>query len=107
MKNFIINNVNILDECGLFNKEMYDILSDWYGYILIAIPILVIVLCMTDIAKAVMAQDEKAVKEAQSRALKRLIIGVIIFFIPILVNVLIGYVSGLPLGDTCGIEEVR
>lgn len=105
--NFIIKNANILDECGIFTKDMYNLLSDWYGYILIAVPCLVFVLCIVDLAKAVTAQDENAIKKAQSDAIKRVIIGVVIFFIPICVNIALGLVTGLPLGDTCDIEEVR
>lgn len=104
---FLIENINVLDNCGVFNPEMYSLLSDWYGYILIAVPALVLILCTVDIAKAVIAQDDKQVKDAQSKAIKRVIIGVVIFFIPIILNLLLGWVTGVPLGDTCNIEEVN
>ncbi len=107
MVQYIIKNINILAECGIFNPSMYNLLSDWYQWILISVPIIVVVLCTVDIAKAVIAQDDKEIKKAQASVLKRLIIGVIIFFIPIILNLLLGYITDVPLGDTCGIEEAN
>lgn len=52
------------------------------------IPILLILLITVDVLKALIANDEKAVKAATSKALKRVLYGVIIFFIPILVKLI-------------------
>lgn len=105
MIDFVVNNVNILADCGLFNGPMYAVLSDIYIAILYAIPCLVFALCLVDIVKAVTAQDEQIMKKAQMTCIKRIIIGVVIFFVPILLNIILGYVTDYPLGDTCGIEE--
>ena len=58
------------------------------GYIRIIVPILVIVLGILDLAKAVIASKEDEMKKAQSTFIKRVFIGVVVFFIPLLVNLI-------------------
>lgn len=102
MKNFIINNINILNDCSILGTEFNNILQEIFTIIKIAVPILVIVLCSVDIARAVIAQDDKAVKEALSSSIKRIIIGVVVFFVPTLINVLLDFAGNI--SGTCGIE---
>lgn len=102
MRNFIINNINILDDCSILGTEFNNILQEIFTIIKIAVPILVIVLCSVDIARAVIAQDDKAVKEALSSSIKRIIIGVVVFFVPTLINVLLEFAGNI--SGTCGIE---
>lgn len=52
----------------------------------IAIPILLIVFGMIDLGKAVIASKEDAIQKATESLIKRLIAGVVIFFIPFLVG---------------------
>lgn len=52
----------------------------------VGIGIVVLILVIIDIAKAVVAGDEKEVKAAQKAALRRVIYGVAIFFVVVLVN---------------------
>ena len=52
----------------------------------VAIGIILVVLIIIDIAKAIVAGDEKEVKAAQKAAIRRLIYGVAIFFVVIIVN---------------------
>lgn len=54
----------------------------------IVVPIILIVLGMLDMAKAVMANEEKEMKEAQKKLIKRLIYAVVIFFVVALVQFL-------------------
>lgn len=56
----------------------------------IAIPIILIVLGMLDLAKAVMANEEKEMKEAQKRLIKRIIYAVVVFFVVALVQFVFG-----------------
>lgn len=53
----------------------------------IVIPIIIVVLGMIDLGKAVMAGEEKVVKEAQKSFIKRLIYGVAVFFVFTVVEV--------------------
>ena len=65
--------------------------------ILILVPIAVVVLCTIDMARAVMEQNDKEMKVATTKAVKRIIIGVAIMFIPLLINTVLkiaGFASG-------------
>ena len=99
---FLMNNFYLLaSDCNILGDSFHSLLQDIFVMIKIAVPCLVFVLCIVDFSKAVIAQDEKTMKEAQNHAIKRIIIGVVIFFIPTLINILLdlaGNISG-----TCNI----
>ena len=59
----------------------------------IGIPIVLIVYGTIDLGKAVIASDEKEVKAAQSRLIKRFIYAALVFFVTTLVTVLMNIVS--------------
>ena len=59
----------------------------------IVIPILLIVFGMIDLGKAVIASKEDAIEKATSSLIKRLIAGVVIFFIPFLVGAIFNLVN--------------
>ena len=90
MLDFVINNIQILAQCGLFSAKEFELVSRIYKAFLFSTPAIVLALCTVDIAKAVMAQDDNAMKKAQGRALKRLIAGVVVFFIPVILNLILG-----------------
>ena len=52
----------------------------------IVIPLLLIIFGMIDLGKAVISSEEKAIKEATSSIIRRLIAAVVIFFIPTIVG---------------------
>ena len=56
----------------------------------IAIPVIIILLGTLDLGKAVMAGEDKKIKEAQKTFIRRLIYGVAIFFIFTIVKVIFG-----------------
>ena len=67
----------------------------------IVIPILIVLLGTIDLGKAVLAGEEKTVKEAQKSFIKRLIYGVAIFFIFTIVEVIFGLLGvNTDKGDT-------
>jgi len=57
------------------------------GYVRVIVPILVIVFGLFDLGKAVVASKEDEMKKAQSTFIKRVIIGVVVFFVPTVVNI--------------------
>jgi len=57
------------------------------------IPILLIIMGSIDLGKAVMASDDKEIKGATSKLIKRAIAAVAVFFIPLVVNLLINMVA--------------
>lgn len=59
----------------------------------IAVPVGLILFGTIDMAKAVIAGDEKKMKEAQKPFIKRIISAVIVFLIPYIVQVVIGLVT--------------
>ena len=59
----------------------------------IAVPIGLIVMGTIDMAKAVIAGDEKKMKEAQKPFIKRIIAEIIVFLIPIIVNMVLSFVT--------------
>lgn len=60
------------------------------GYVRIIVPILIILLGTLDFAKAVLAGKEDNMRKAQSTFIKRVIAGVVVFFIPTLVDIIMG-----------------
>lgn len=68
----------------------------------IAVPIGLILFGTIDMAKAVIAGDEKKMKEAQKPFVKRIISAIIVFLIPFIVNLVINFVvSGASDWSTC------
>lgn len=59
----------------------------------IVIPIIIVLLAIMDLGKAVIAGEEKEIKEAQKMLIKRLIYGVAIFFVVTIVQVVFNLVS--------------
>ena len=68
------------------------------GFLLFAakilVPLIIIILGSIDFAKAVINTGDKASKEAVTMLVKRLIIGVIIFLLPTILDVLLGFIDG-------------
>lgn len=68
------------------------------GYVLyvfkIVIPLLLIIFGMLDLGKAVVASDDKEIKNATTKLAKRAVAAVVIFFLPMLIGVILGLVSG-------------
>ena len=69
------------------------------GYIIVIIkilvPIILIILGSIDLGKASISQDEKALKDAVTKFCKRILIGLIIFFIPTILDFFLSLVSGV------------
>ena len=91
---------NAIDSCDLGNAQATSSLVSILYYvrivlniIQIAVPIALILFGTIDMAKAVMAGDEKKMKEAQKPFVKRIISAVIVFLIPYIVTVVIGIVT--------------
>lgn len=59
----------------------------------IIVPIALILWGTIDIGKAVIAGDEKKMKEAQKPFIKRVIAAVLVFLVPFIVSLVMGYVG--------------
>lgn len=93
---------------GLLGQDLLDLINDILRYVQIGAPILLIVLGMVDFAQAVLTDDKDALKKATSKFIRRAIVCVAIFFVPIVLNLLLNMAesAGLNLVDDplCGIR---
>ena len=83
---FTFDIVYATDCDGLLTQDAYDFIMEILGYIRIGVPILLIVLCSTDLVSVVTSQDDKAVKVATSRIVKRFIAAAAFFLVPFLIS---------------------
>lgn len=92
----------IADSCGGL-EPLVRVLVALIKIVMIIIPIGLILYGTIDLGKAVIASEEKEVKAAQSRLIKRFIYAALIFFVPMLVGVVMDIVSAggedVELGD--------
>ena len=74
------------DNCDVLGTEFISILNDAWEIIMVVVPIILVVMIILDMIKAITAGDDKEVKEAQKKAITRIIIGVCIYFLPMIVK---------------------
>lgn len=90
-----MNLVNVLANCN--GWEIDDILpavtSTLVNIIKIGVPLALVFLGMLDLGKAVMANDEKVMKEAQSRLIKRFVYAIIIFILVAIVQLIFNMIG--------------
>lgn len=94
--------IGAIDSCGGLLPIVRVIRKGVFPLVQVFIPIILIVLGTIDLGKAVIASDDKEVKAAQGRLIKRFIYAALIFFVTTLVTVLMDLVSkgGEDAGDT-------
>ena len=87
--------LNILD--ALHFCQNTATIWQFIGWILfvfkVVVPILLILFGMIDLGKAVVSNDEKAIKSATSSLIKRAIAAVVLFFLPTLVSAIFTIVA--------------
>ena len=96
--------IGALDACGGL-LPMVRVVVQLIKIFMIVIPIALIIYGTIDLGKAVIASDEKEVKAAQSRLIKRFIYAALIFFVPMLVGVVMNIISVGGEGDTASWEN--
>ena len=57
-------------------------------YVRVIVPMLIIVLGVIDLSKAVISSKEDEMRKAQATFIKRILLGIVIFFVPLIVNVI-------------------
>lgn len=87
------NLVPMLDACGGL-LPLIKVIVSVIKLVMILIPLALITYGVIDLGKAVIASDEKEVKAAQSRLIKRFIYAALVFFVPLLVGVFMNLVGG-------------
>lgn len=76
--------------CEIFGEKTWGYVKNIYTIIKILIPALIIVLGMIDFMKVLFSGEEKDMKSAGQRFLKRIIAGVIFILLPVLLQFLMG-----------------
>jgi amino acid permease len=92
--------MEILADCGGLGPVI-SLIKNVFNLIKILVPIVLILMGAIDLTKAVMASDDKEIKAATSKLIKRAIAAVAVFFAVTLVDVIMGLVgdSGAEDGD--------
>ena len=90
---------------GIIGEEMLEFIGDIFHWIQILAPIFVIVISSVDFAGALLQDDRDAIKKATNKFVKRLIIAVALFFVPIILNWLLNIFNDITGANasTCGI----
>ena len=97
--------VNPEDNCRGFGFIVRIIKNGLFPILQIGLPIILIVLGTLDLGKAVISSDDKAVKEAQSKLIKRCIYAILVFFIVTLVNLVFSMVGTIAGDDAPGLQS--
>ena len=85
---FILDNTNCYGLGGVLNIIKFILtLIQW------SVPIILILLGTIDLVKAVIAQKEEEIKKNQKTLLKRAIAALIVFLVPLIVSVLMGWIG--------------
>lgn len=77
------------NSCELFSDDAIKIIDDVMKVIRIAVPILLVVLGMTDFLRATFSDNEDNMKKDRDRFIKRIIAAIIVFIVPIFVNLVL------------------
>ena len=102
-------------DCSILGKKddstslMY-VINRILTWIKIAVPIIVIVFGLVDFSKVVVSQDQDALKKATSKFTKRCLVAVIIFFVPSIIMILLGWIDKYISKDVnarCAIEQLN
>ena len=94
--------VQLASACGGLDPLVSLVKNGLFPIIYIVIPIALLVFAVIDFGKAVIASDEKEVKAAQSRLIKRAVYAALIFFVVFLVKAIMDVVAKGGTGNTDG-----
>ena len=83
------------------------VIHEIFEYVRIIVPILIIVLGLFDFGKAVIASKVDEMKKAQLTFTKRVLIGVVVFLVPVVVDIIMGLADVLWQGMGYTICEFR
>ena len=85
--------MQILDFCAE-TKNIWILIGKIVRIVLIVIPIIIVLLGTFDLGKAVMAQKDDEIKNAQKLFIKKLIVAVCVFLVPTFLQIVLGVVNG-------------
>lgn len=86
---------------SVFGEKLLEKLNEYFNIFKIVVPILVIVLSSLDFAKSILNSDSDDFKKSQIKFAKRLVLSVVFFFLPIILNFILQTINSSM--STCGI----
>lgn len=89
-----------LDCEGIFGDELLDFIGEIFKWIRIIAPIAVILLSSVEFAGALLQDDRDALKKATNRFIKRLIIAVALFFVPLILEFILNVFNEISKANT-------
>lgn len=78
---------------GLLGTALLEKLQFYFNILKIAVPIIIIVMSTLDFSKSVFGSDNDEMKKAQNTLVKRLILAVLFFLLPIIINFLLHLIN--------------
>ena len=72
----------------ILGANVYKILQKFFKMIYVIVPFLVLVLGMLDLGKAVLSSKEDEIRQAKKRFTKRIAMGLLVFIVPTIINIL-------------------
>lgn len=97
----MVDFINVLETTFCEDSaSIWQLLGHVVNIVKIVIPIIIILLAMLDLGKAVVAGKEDEIKNAQKMLIKRLIYGVIIFFVVTIVQTVFNLIGQNIYGDS-------
>lgn len=102
----MLNFVQLLASgCGELEPVIIFVKKGVFPLIQIGIPILLILMGSIDLGKAVISQDDKEIKGATSKLIKRAIAAIAVFFVATIVTIVMGMFKGTDVNGTTGWSE--
>jgi len=86
----------------MIDPELRDTIQMFFNMFQIIIPVLILVLSAVDFLVAIAGSDDKKMKEATGKLVKRLLLAALFFLLPAILNLLLGWVDSTY--STCGIS---
>ena len=94
--------------CELIPSKIMEYINEAMSIIRIAVPALLVGLIIFDFASALFASSEEKMRKAQGKVIKRIIIAIIIFFVPALINLVLNIVNDVWSNanyEICGLDK--
>ena len=94
--------------CELIPTKIMEYINEAMSIIRIAVPALLVGLIIFDFASALFASSEEKMKKAQGKVIKRIIIAIVIFFVPTLINLVLNIVNDVWSNanyEICGLDK--
>ena len=92
-------------DCTIINDTLRGYINEVMTIIRIGVPILLIGLLIYDFATAVFAGADDKINKVKSKAIKRVIISIVIFFVPTLINFVFDLVNEVWKMNVCVVDE--